>query len=153
MPVYRSAAPEASLCNATALRKASRRVTQFYDEALAPCGLRSTQYAILSDLEKRGEPPTLNELADALVLDRSSLGHTLRPLQRDRLIAIKQSTADRRRQLLTLTSKGCEKVAEARRYWRTAQEHFEATFGKRQAAQLRALLLGIARSDRFGSAT
>ena len=84
-------------CHATALRKASRRLTQLYDEALAPTGLRSTQYAIIGELtDPTAEPPTLNQLADALVMDRSGLGHSLRPLERDGLIRLQRSSADRR---------------------------------------------------------
>ena len=44
----------ASECFATAARKASRRLTQFYDDALEPSGLRSTQYAILTELARSG---------------------------------------------------------------------------------------------------
>jgi hypothetical protein len=70
-----------SPCNATALRKASRRPTQLYDVALEPTGLRSTQFAILAELANWStDPPTLAQLADALATDRSSPGHNLRPL-------------------------------------------------------------------------
>jgi DNA-binding MarR family transcriptional regulator len=52
----------------------------------------------MGELDLRtGDPPTIGELAKALVMDRSSLGHTLRPLERDGLIAFEQSTEDRRR--------------------------------------------------------
>lgn len=61
------------MCCSTALRKATRRVTQLYDEALAPVGLRSTQYSILMELSRRAsEAPSLKVLADALVMDRSA---------------------------------------------------------------------------------
>ena len=78
----------ASECFATAARKASRRLTQFYDDALEPSGLRSTQYAILTELARSGAPPTLAELASALVSDRSAVGHNLRPLIRDGYVAL-----------------------------------------------------------------
>ena len=87
-----------SPCNATALRKASRRVTQLYDAALEPTGLRSTQFAILVELANWStDPPTLAELADALAIDRSSLGHNLRPLEREGLIVLREGAEDRRR--------------------------------------------------------
>ncbi len=41
-------------CNCMALRRASRRITNFYDGKLAPTGLRVTQYAILALLGKHG---------------------------------------------------------------------------------------------------
>ena len=54
-------------CNCAALRKASRRLSQLYDSALAPSGLKSTQFAIFAELEfRRGEPPTMRDLAKAL---------------------------------------------------------------------------------------
>ena len=79
--------------SATAMRKATRRMTQLYDDALALAGLRSTQYAILDELRRQADaPPTMRELAETLVLDRSALGHNLRPLERDGLIALVAGT-------------------------------------------------------------
>ena len=74
-------------CNSLALRQAARHVTQFYDQFLAPSGLRSTQYSILARLQRRG-PMTINALAAALVMDRTTLSRNILPLQRDGLIAV-----------------------------------------------------------------
>jgi DNA-binding MarR family transcriptional regulator len=132
------------------MRKASRRLTQLYDEALDPSGLRSTQYAILSELGRRSDaPPTMRELADALVMDRSSLGHNLRPLERDGFIALQESDQDRRRRHIALTRTGNDKLREARRLWLRAQQRFEDVFGKPEAARLRATLLDIASAERL----
>ncbi len=60
-------------CNCLALRQASRHVTQFYDQFLAPSGLRTTQYSILARLQRKG-PMTINALAAELVMDRTTLG-------------------------------------------------------------------------------
>jgi hypothetical protein len=74
MPGRVEAADE-SPCSATAMRKATRRMTQLYDDALAPAGLRTTQYAILEALHRKADaPPSMGELAETLVLDRSALG-------------------------------------------------------------------------------
>ena len=141
-----------SPCNATALRKASRRLTQLYDAALGPIGLRSTQFAILVELANRSaDPPTLAELADALATDRSSLGHNLRPLERDGFIVLREGTVDRRRRHIALTSKGKTKWREGLRLWQAAQDRFEHVFGRSEAAALRATLLGIAHHERLGS--
>src|SRR5882762_6774389 len=67
-------------CNCAAIRQAARRVTRLYDQALAPAGLRITQYPILSWLAATG-PVTMNVLAERLAMDRATLGHNLRPLQ------------------------------------------------------------------------
>jgi DNA-binding MarR family transcriptional regulator len=140
------------LCNAAAMRKASRRVTQLYDDALAPSGLRSTQYAILSELGRREKVPTsMRELADALVMDRSALGHNLRPLERDGLIVLEASESDRRRQHVVMTRLGKAKYREAREHWLKAQDHFHRVFGKENASELRATLFSIAYEERLAS--
>ena len=93
-------------CFVGAARKASRRLTQFYDDALEPCGLRSTQYTILAELGRFGAPPTLAELASALVSDRSAVGHNLRPLIRDGYVALERGAKDRRERRIVLTARG-----------------------------------------------
>jgi DNA-binding MarR family transcriptional regulator len=133
------------------MRKASRRLTQLYDDALAPIGLRSTQFAILAELDARGDaPPTVAELASALVTDRSALGHTLRPLERDGLVTLRAGEDDRRRRHVLLTARGLAMLRDAAPRWQAAQDHFLAVFGKTAGASLRATLLGIAYNERLG---
>lgn len=66
------------------LRKATRHITQAYDEAIAPTEFIITQYSMLSTIHRAGDA-TLGDLADILVMDRSTPGHNLRPLERDDL--------------------------------------------------------------------
>jgi DNA-binding MarR family transcriptional regulator len=116
-----------------------------YDAALAPIGLKSTQFAILSAIGRRADdPPTMRELADIMVMDRSTLGQNLRPLERDRLVAWEPSETDRRRKLVVLTKEGRARCARARPLWRAVQERFERTLGTAEAARLRRILLGVA---------
>ena len=89
------------------------------------------------------------ELADALVMDRSALGHNLRPLERDELIALEERDDDRRRRHVILTRKGRAKFAAAKRLWQTAQDRFNNVFGRSRATELRATLLGIAGEERL----
>jgi DNA-binding MarR family transcriptional regulator len=139
-------------CHATALRKASRRLTQLYDDALAPAGLRSTQFAILATLATwNGAAPTLAELAQDLVTDRSSLGHNLRPLERDGYITLEEGEEDRRRRHIVITPTGLAKFQEARRLWQKAQNRLDTIFGQSEAARLRATLLALAHDERLGT--
>ena len=108
-------------CFVGAARKASRRLTQFYDDALQPCGLRSTQYTILAELGRFAGPPTLAELASVLVSDRSAVGHNLRPLIRDGYLALEPGAEDRRERRIVLTPQGQSKHREARALWQAAQ--------------------------------
>jgi DNA-binding MarR family transcriptional regulator len=139
-------------CCATALRKASRRLTQLYDNALERCGLRSTQFAILAELNARSAaPPTMAELARDLVTDRSALGHNLKPLERDGLIALLEGDSDRRQRHVVLTAQGKAKFREALPHWKAAQDRFLTIFGEPEAASLRTTLLGIAHDDRLAT--
>ena len=133
-------------CNCLAIRQASRHVSQFYDQLFAPVGLRATQFAILVRLGREG-PMTINALATVLVMDRTTLGRNILPLQRDGLIEIVASPADRRRRELRLSQAGVEKLRAAVERWRVAQERFDAVFGSERAAGLRSLLHEVVASE------
>src|SRR5580700_742719 len=135
-----------SQCNCTALRKATRRVSQLYDVALAPCGLRTTQRAILKHIYRAGTPP-IGELAEALVMDRGALTHNLKPLERDGLVAISIDPDDRRNRLVALTAAGRTKLAESEPLWKRAQAGFEAGFGAAKSASLRKALEYLVSED------
>src|SRR5262245_33659763 len=126
-------------CNCLALRQAARHVTQFYDQVLAPSGLRTTQFSVLAKLHHLG-PMTINNLAKELVMDRTTLGRNILPLQRDGLIAAVQGTSDRRSKELHVTKAGEARLRGATKLWAMAQGRFEAVFGAPQASALRAVL-------------
>ncbi|MGW1424561.1 MarR family winged helix-turn-helix transcriptional regulator [Bradyrhizobium manausense] len=124
-----------------------------YDRYLARCSLTIGQYAILAEIACRpnDDPPTLGALAEALVMDRTALSHTLKPLERDGLVRVGRDQRDRRVKLIRLTARGRDRAAVARSCWAEAQVHFSEAFGEDQAIALRALLRMVADSD-FGSA-
>jgi len=126
-------------CNCLALRQAARHVTQFYDQYLAPTGLRSTQFSILAKLYGLG-PMTINALARELIMDRTTLGRTMLPLERDGLIAIKDGVLDRRSKQLAVTKAGADRLRRAAKLWVEAQKEFEDRFGAGRATHLRGLL-------------
>jgi DNA-binding MarR family transcriptional regulator len=126
-------------CSCSALRQASRHVTRLYDEALAPVGLGINQYAILSKLDRFG-PQTLQALAERLVMDRSTLGHLLRPLETRGLAASRAGDTDRRHRLIALTAKGAALMAEARPLWQDVERRFQTAFGTDEALTLRTAL-------------
>jgi DNA-binding MarR family transcriptional regulator len=138
-----------SRCNCTALRKATRRVSQLYDTALAPSGLKTTQRAILAQLG-RSEPAAVGQLAAALVMDAGALAHTLKPLERDGLVAIAVDPDDRRNRLISLTRQGRAKLAETDVLWAKAQAGFETGFGRVKSDSLREALQFLV-SEQFSS--
>ncbi|HWZ58170.1 MAG TPA: MarR family winged helix-turn-helix transcriptional regulator, partial [Gemmatimonadaceae bacterium] len=101
------------VCSCTALRQAARHVTQFYDAALKPAGVGLNQYSILVRLNQVG-PVAIQALARHLVMDRSTLGHLLRPLMRRRLITLRVDPRDRRSRTLALSAAGRAVLAKAR---------------------------------------
>ncbi|MBN8228817.1 winged helix-turn-helix transcriptional regulator [Corallococcus macrosporus] len=137
--------PQRTPCNCLALRQASRHVTQFYDQVLAPSGLRTTQYSILHYVQTRG-PLTVNALADQLVMDPSTLTHNLRPLLKDGFVVLEVGRTDRRQRAIAITPEGQGVYRKARPLWLRAQADFERAVGDTQASALRDLLAAVART-------
>jgi DNA-binding MarR family transcriptional regulator len=144
MPALLAATPEP--CNCQAIRAAARHVTQFYDQCLTPSRLRTSQFTILAKLKHDG-PQTINALADDLVMDRTTLGRNILPLQRDGLISIGASAGDRRAKQLALTKAGAQRLRAAAKLWYAAQARFDAVFGSQRASDLRALMATVVASD------
>jgi DNA-binding MarR family transcriptional regulator len=134
------------LCNCLALRQAARHVTQFYDHYLVPTGVRTTQFSILAKLKHLG-PITINALAEDMVMDRTTLGRNIQPLERGGLIAVTEGRADRRSKELQLTDAGAARLHAASKAWAEAQMRFEKSFGSKRASDLRAILRAVTASD------
>lgn len=127
---------EVSMCHCTVLRKASRRVSQLYDLAIASSGLKTTQRTMLAQIA-RSEPTTVGQLAEIMVMNPGALGHTLKPLKRDGFISITIDPADRRNRQIGLTQSGRTKLEETAHLWEKAQRGFEAAFGRAESDALR----------------
>jgi DNA-binding MarR family transcriptional regulator len=121
-------------CMCHNLRKASRAVTQIYDEVLRPTGLRSTQHSLLRVLEIAGTM-SVSKLADLAVMDRTTLARNLELLERERLVRI-QPGKDARVREVTLTDSAHKRLAAALPYWEKAQAEVTRK-------------LGLARSERM----
>ena len=145
-PLPHVAPPSSTRCNCATLREATRHVTQLYDLHLAAAGLRSTQFSILTRLKELG-PTTINALAHALVMDRTTLGRNILPLQRRRLIVVKRGEGDARRKELHLTKAGRARLEAGVDGWAKAQAQFEETLGEERASQLRDLLRAVVGAD------
>jgi len=138
--------PKAEDCNCFAVRSAARHVSQFYDQFLVPIGLRTTQFSILAKLKRRG-PLTINTLAEDMVMDRTTLGRNILPLERDGLIQVEPLATDRRAKQLRLTNAGEKRLQAGIKAWANAQSQFEATFGAKRAGELRAMLRAVVVSE------
>ncbi len=114
-------------CASLQLRKATRVVTQLYDEALRPVGLRSTQLPVLITLAAHGAL-SVSDLADGLVLDRTTLIRKLQPLRRQGFVGAGRGEGQRSRRF-ALTAAGAEAVAAAVPLWAQAQARVTEVLG------------------------
>ena len=136
-------------CSCSALRMAARRLSQAYDAALAPEGLTVSQFALLTKLATsaaEASPPTVSALAETLALDRTTLGHNLRPLARDGFVLVESDARDGRIRRIRLTEQGRAKRDRCMPLWRLTQDRFDAAFGPARAEALRDDLIAIARA-------
>ena len=102
------------------IRKAMRAVSQHYDKILAPTGLRGTQFTILTVLCIHNKV-TVTDLANYLVMDRTTLTRNLKPLQTEGYLVISPGLQDRRSRQITLSSKGKKTQKLALPFWQKAQ--------------------------------
>ena len=118
----------ASICAGFHLRRASRAVTQHFDRALAPVGLRTTQFTLLGALALAG-PVSTNQLAHGLVVDRTTLTRNLR-LLRDAGLVEAQPGRGGREVRFVLSDEGRDALARAIPIWREAQDSIVMAFGE-----------------------
>jgi DNA-binding MarR family transcriptional regulator len=77
-----------------------------------------------------------------MVMDRTTAGRAVQPLERDRLVAI-EAGRDARTKLVRLTPAGAKRFKAAVAHWREAQQEFERAYGAEESAALRAALARV----------
>lgn len=114
-------------CYCASLRQAARAISQKYDAALRDTGLTITQYTLLNMIAEMPRP-RVNDLAEALTMDQTSLSRTLRTMEREGLIA-QVSGEDKRESRWTLSSRGQQSFKRAQPVWRSVQKNVEKLLG------------------------
>ena len=122
-------------CICFALRKSARAVTQAYDAALEPAGLRATQFSLLATL-RAGGPLAISKLAEAMVMDRTTLTRNLAPVEKQGLIKIAPGRRDRRTKEVSLTARGRKRLAQAELLWRIVHNHMRQAMGAKRSDHL-----------------
>ena len=131
-----------SQCICTHLRRAARGVSRHYDEALEGFGINVAQFSLLRHLQ-RLDKPSISSLADAMGLDRSTLGRNLKVLEADGLVALAEGD-DLRNRLVLLTELGAARVRDAEPAWEQAQTQLVDNLGADQRDELVRLLKQLA---------
>jgi DNA-binding MarR family transcriptional regulator len=124
-------------CLCFTLRKATRKLSAIYDEALEPVGITIAQFSLLRIIA-HNQPISLTELGRIAALDRSTIGRNVRVLQRDGLIAATKGE-DQREAAVTLNQTGQDVLAHAEPLWEQCQTMIEARIGAPHFAALNAL--------------
>jgi DNA-binding MarR family transcriptional regulator len=114
-------------CYCANARRAALALTARYDEALAPHGLKVTQFSLLHAVRRRGAP-NLTALAEATGLDRSTLGRNLRGLEALGLVALSPGE-DLRDRVVALTPAGSARLRAAAPAWKALQAALEGVLG------------------------
>jgi DNA-binding MarR family transcriptional regulator len=125
-------------CLSMALRQAARTLTQRYDAAFSTAGIRSTQFSVLVALAQAPSVP-LSRLAEALIMDRTTLTRNLAPLVRRGLVA-ESGAEDKRVRSYALTPRGKQLLARALPDWKSAQARMLRALAAEDAEQLRRIL-------------
>lgn len=132
--------PTSCLC--TQLRRASRGVTRRYDDALAAVGLGAAQFSLLRHVQRLGQP-SISALAEAMGLDRSTLGRNLRVLEEQALLQLSEAR-DLRAREVSLTDAGERRIAQALPLWEQVQQELNLQLGEGRRAELMQLLETLA---------
>lgn len=130
-----------SACHCINLRRAAQVITQLYDDALEPSGLKVTQFSLLQAVKRRG-PVSISALAEEVQLDRTTLGRNLHVLEREGLVSFSPGE-DQREHTVVLTDQGKAAIAAAKPLWEAAQAQINAALGKEQLETLTALLVKV----------
>jgi DNA-binding MarR family transcriptional regulator len=117
-------------CMCGNFRRASRALTQLYDDALRPTGLRATQFTILQVLSRAGEL-SQGELGQILAMDSTTLTRTLRIMSREGWIAERRGE-DRRERWLRLAKAGRDQFNRAFPRWEKVQAQLERQLGAKR---------------------
>jgi len=121
-------------CMCASFRRASRVLTQHYEAALRPLGLRATQFTLLQALSFVGEI-SQGKLGEILAIDSTTLTRTLAIMERQGWIA-SRSGEDRRERLLSLSKAGKAEYKHALPHWEKVQQELRAQFGDKRWNEL-----------------
>ena len=126
-------------CSCNMIRKSARKITQFYESGLRDAGIKLTQFSILAALANTG-PVQLTQLADRLLLERTSLTRNLNVLERNGWVQLQTGIEDSRQRIVSLSKKGYEQLDQAIPYWKKAQKAIANEMGQDTITGLRKTL-------------
>lgn len=131
-------------CACGNLRRTTRAITQFYDQLLQPCGLRSTQISLLLNISLHGST-SVGELGAILLMDQTTVTRNIEILRKLGYIHITKEDNDARKKSISITQSGASKLKEAMPLWEQAQSRIEQGLGSERYRDLLKMLTDVAR--------
>jgi DNA-binding MarR family transcriptional regulator len=131
----------AEKCPALRVRQASRVLAKLYDDELAPFGLHSSQLPVLAAVALFGDSgATMGKLAQAVLMDRTTLTRSILPLERAGLLRVARSPDDARTKVVVITRTGERMIESIFPVWERVFTRIKKTLGEHTLIELRAQL-------------
>lgn len=127
-------------------KDAARAIARRFDDLFRPLGITQGQFSLLMSLNRQA-PPNMNEVADVLSMDRTTLTANLKPLERRGLVEIVRDERDRRNRRLQLTASGRNLLKQAVPLWRAAHDELDSILASQDPDALRRDLLALSLTD------
>src|SRR6516165_2009377 len=119
------------------LRRTSRLLSRYYDDALRHLGLRVTQFNLLAVLAQTG-PIAITALAELMAMERSALARNLKPIERRKLVTVTPGKDKRTRTVTLAPAERCN-LAEPLPVWDRAQTQLTRKLRNRASALMQGL--------------
>lgn len=128
-------------CPALRVRQASRVLAKLYDDSLVPFGLHSSQLPVLAAAALFGASgATMSKLAQAVLMDRTTLTRSIRPLERAGLLRLARSPEDARTKIVVITRSGERMIEAVFPVWECVLDQIKKSLGEEMLAALHAQL-------------
>jgi DNA-binding MarR family transcriptional regulator len=124
-------------CPALRVRQASRVLARLYDDELAPFGLHSSQLPVLAAAALFGDSGTpMSKLAQAVLMDRTTLTRSVRPLERAGLLRVARSPEDARTKIVVITRSGERMIESIFPVWERVLKQIKKSLGAEMLTEL-----------------
>lgn len=133
-------------CLGVRIGRMQRLVGRTFENALRPVGISLPQLEVLSALTGVGRPIKPTELADLLLIDRSTMSRNLTLMETKGWVSAAETSPTGRSLAVQITAAGTVQLARAERAWRTAQKTVAASLGEEAVPTLDSWIAAL-RSD------
>jgi DNA-binding MarR family transcriptional regulator len=128
-------------CPALRVRQASRVLAKLFDSELARFGLHSSQLPVLAAAALFGDSgAAMTKLAEAVLMDRTTLTRSIRPLERAGLLRVARSPQDARTKIVVITRSGESMIEAVFPAWERRRKQIEKSLGPEMLTGLHARL-------------